>query len=437
METKEKQNTIPSLEQIGITLDPWQQEVLKTEGNIVLRSGRQSGKSTVTSILAGDYAATNKGKLVMVIAAVERQAYLLFEKILYYMEKTYPRLIKQGKDRPTKSCIKLTNGSIIHCLPTGLTGYGIRGYTIDLLIADEAAFIPEEVFTAITPALATRYSKGARIVLLSTPFGRQGYFYSAFNDETFTKFHVSSEECPRIDKEFLQQEKRRMTELQYTQEYLGEFIDELRQFFPDELIKKCMRLQRPNTIDNTKNYYLGVDIARMGEDESTFEIGYLDENKHVIQVENQITTKTRLNETTNHIISLNHQYIFKKIFIDDEGIGVAVYDYLLQEDSTKRAVVPINNSQRILDKDETKRTRLLKEDLYSNLLRLMEAGEIQLLEDPEIFQSLKSVQFQYTSDTLGRSHLKIFGNYTHIAEGLIRLGWCVKYKSLNTWIDSF
>jgi hypothetical protein len=45
-----------------------------------------------------------------------------------------------------------------------------RGFTIDLLIADEAAFVPSEVFQAVTPALAAR--KGARIVLLSIPFER-------------------------------------------------------------------------------------------------------------------------------------------------------------------------------------------------------------------------------------------------------------------------
>ncbi len=30
--------------------------------------------------------------------------------------------------------------------------------------------------------------------------------------------------------------------------------------------------------------------------------------------------------------------------------------------------------------------------------------------------------------------IKIFGNYTHIAEGLIRAAWCVKDKSLNPYI---
>jgi hypothetical protein len=60
-----------------------------------------------------------------------------------------------------------------------------------------------------------------------------------------------------------------------------------------------------------------------------------------------------------------------------------------------------------------------------------------LLDDEEIFQSFKSVQYEYTTDTKGRSHLKIFGNYTHIVEGMTRLAWCVKYKPLNIWIKSF
>jgi hypothetical protein len=425
------------MENINLNLDQWQSDVLQAEGNLAIRAGRQVGKSTVVSMLAGDYAAKNKDKLIMIIAAVERQAYLLFEKVLFYMEMKYPRLIEDGKDRPTKSCIKLKNGSTIYCLPTGMDGYGIRGYTIDLLIADEAAFINDDVFSAITPALATRISSGARIVLLSTPFGREGYFARAFQDPHFKTFHVSSEECLRIDRDFLAQEKQRMTKRQYAQEYMGEFVDDLLQFFPDKLIQACMRTKRPNKIDVKDSYYLGVDLARMGEDESTFEIGYLTNNKRIIQVENQITTRTKLNESTRHIIQLHKLYNFQKIFIDDEGIGVGVYDFLLEDETTKRVIIPINNSQRILDKDETKRTKLLKEDLYNNLLRLMENNEIDLLDDPEIFQSLKSVQFEYTSDTRGRSHLKIFGNYTHIAEGLIRLAWCIKYKPLNIWIKSF
>ena len=420
-------------------LDAWQQEVLDTDGNIVLRSGRQVGKSTVISIKAGEYAAKNSNKTIMIIAAVERQAYLLFEKVLAYLESNYSKMVKKGKDRPTKTKVKLYNGSTIYCLPTGLTGYGIRGYTVDLLIADEAAFIPEDVWTAVTPMLATT---GGKLILLSTPHGKKGYFYERFQDDSFNSFHISSEEVAskrqepqRSDMiEHQAKQKERRSKREYAQEYLGEFIDELQQFFPDELIKECMRARSPQNINVFRNYVLGVDVARKGKDQSTFEIIRLTEQNRLIQVENQITTKTFLSDTTTHIINLDKQYHFKKIFIDDGGIGVGVFDYLINNSQTRRKTIPLNNAQRVIDYNQDRKKKLLKEDLYNNLLHLMERGEIDLLDDPEIFQSMKSVQYEYTSDKQGKPQLKIFGTYTHITEGLIRAAWAIKYKNLKIWV---
>ena len=410
-------------------LDKWQKDVLACKGNVVLRSGRQVGKSTVISQKAGEYACNHPQKTILVIASVERQAFLIFEKILGYIYDNHKNLIKRGKDRPTKSRIRLTNGSVIHCLPTGLSGYGIRGYTIDLLIADEAAFIPEEVWTAVTPMLAV--TKGD-IILLSTPFGKGGYFFRCFEDETFTSFHVSSEDCPRISKDFLDQEKKRMSRLQYAQEYLGEFVDELRRFFSTELIQSCMHKkgEMPFPKSNYKNY-LGVDVARMGRDDSVL-FSVAEYKGTLYQIEMEVTSKTRLTETTRMIINANHKHNYKKIFIDDGGMGVGVFDPLLEHPETKRKVIPINNSSRGLDCDrgDGRKKKLLKEDLYNNLLSLMEQGRIKLRNDPDIALSLKSIQAEYTE----AGKMKIFGSYSHITEALIRAAWCLKTKSLNIYI---
>lgn len=405
-------------------LDKWQKDVLDTKGNICIRTGRQVGKSTVVSIKAADYAAKNSKKTILVIASVERQAQLLFEKIMDRLFRKFPKMIKKGKERPTKSKVYLTNGSVIHCLPTGLSGHGIRGYTVDLLIADEAAFIPEEVWTAVTPMLAV--TKG-NIILLSTPFGKGGYFYRCFKDDRYTSFHVSSEDCPRKDEVFLESERQRMTKLQYAQEYLGEFIDELRQFFPTHVIKSCMNAQR--TQPTSGHNFLGVDIARMGMDESVFVSTNRRKLKNkLIMFDMEITEKTLLTDTVRTVKKLDKLYNYKRIYIDDGGMGVGVFDPLLEDNQTKRKVVAINNSTRSIDND-TQRKKLLKEDLYNNLLYLMETKQILLLQDPEILMSLKSVQAEYVNN-----RLKIFGNYTHIAEALIRAAWCMKDKSLNIWI---
>lgn len=407
-------------------LDDWQEEVLKTEGNIVLRSGRQVGKSTIIALKAAKYALDNPKKNILVIASVERQALLLFEKILSNLHNTNKAMIKKGKDRPTKHKLCLTNGSVIHCLPTGLSGYGIRGFTIDLLIADEAAFIPEEVWTAVTPMLAI--TRG-HIILLSTPFGKGGYFYRCFNDESFTNFHISSEDCPRKNQEFLDQEKKRMSILQYAQEYLGEFVDELRQFFSLDLIQYCMKIPSsafPYLNDDKK--FLGVDVARMGRDDSVlFSLAMKGDILYEIDLE--ITNKTRTTDTVRTILYADKQHNYRNIFIDDGGIGVGVFDPLLIHEQTKRKVIPINNASRSLDRESKRKKKLLKEDLYSNLLSLMEQGKIKLKYNQDVIDSLRSVQCEYTP-----SGMRIFGNYTHIAEALIRAAWCVKTKGLNIYI---
>lgn len=413
-----------------IKLDFNQEEVLKANGNIVLRSGRQCGKSTVISVKAGEFAVKNRKKTILVIASVERQAYLLFEKILSYLLDNYKSYVMQGKDRPTKSRVKLKNGSIIYCLPTGLTGHGIRGYTVDLLIADEAAFIPEEVWSAVTPMLSTTEGQ---IILLSTPFGKDSYFYRCFQDSSFKKFHWSSEDCPRINKEFLKREKERMSRLQYAQEYLGEFVDELLQFFPTDLIKKTLTLLPPGKVKNPYfKYFLGVDVARLGGDESTFVVLEKTTDKTLIMKELITSDRMLSPQIIGQIKALHRKYDFTKIYIDDGGLGAPIFDMLLEDDLTRRVVVGINNSAKPLDREEKRRRKILKEDLYHNLLSLMESNQIKLLESPELVRSLSSVQYEYNSD----GFVRIFGNYTHIAEGLIRAAWCVKDKSLNIWISS-
>ncbi len=421
-----------------IIYDDWQRAVLSAKGNLAIRSGRQTGKSTVIAALVGQYAKKNKNKTIMVIASTERQAYLLFEKIFDYVYTNYKSYLLKGRQNQTKSKLKLKNKTVIYCLPTGLDARGIRGYTVDLLIADEAAFIPRAVFDALTPSISTRTSSGARIILLSTPFGRENYFYECFDNDTFTKFHISSEECPRQDKAFLAAEKKRMSKIAYAQEYLGEFADGQMQWFKDNLIKDCQTLSRQNIppIDKNKNYFLGSDIARMGDDNSTFQI-FEELDGKLYQRENITTQKTRLDETYKFILHLDSVYDFQKIFIDNEGIGVGVYDFLMGNDQTKFKTLGVLNSLEM--PRENGRKKYQKEELYTLFLSLMRQKLVFLLDDDNIFFSLRSIIFDYTTDNLGASHLKIGASRhtdTDIPEGLIRAALAIKWKDLNPSVYS-
>jgi hypothetical protein len=77
----------------------------------------------------------------------------------------------------------------------------------------------------------------------------------------------------------------------------------------------------------------------------------------------------------------------------------------------------------------------LKEDLYDNLVALGERGEIKLLDDADVKLSLRSVQYEHVMKEGQPTKMRIFGRYTHIAEGIIRAAWCSKERINKLWID--
>jgi len=166
----------------------------------------------------------------------------------------------------------------------------------------------------------------------------------------------------------------------------------------------------------------------MGRDDTVL-FSLLERGDILYEIDLMITNQTLLTDTVREILHADQKHNYRNIYIDDGGMGVGVFDPLLEHEQTKRKVVAINNSSRTIDRDE-RRKRLLKEDLYGNLLTLMEQGRIKIKDNPETIQSLKSIQCEYT-DT---GKMKLFGSYTHITEALIRAAWCVKSKSLNIYI---
>jgi phage FluMu gp28-like protein len=163
--------------------------------------------------------------------------------------------------------IQLSNGSRIVALPCGPDGATLRGYTADLVVMDEAAFMPEDVIASVIfPMLAT--TNGAAI-MLSTPWGRDHIFYRSFKNPNYWSQHVRAEECPRISKEFLEEQRRDIGELRYKMEYEAEFVEDENSFFSQDLIRECVEDYDPIDEDQLKtggriagDYYLGADFGK-------------------------------------------------------------------------------------------------------------------------------------------------------------------------------
>ncbi|KKL83315.1 hypothetical protein LCGC14_1975960 [marine sediment metagenome] len=436
--------------------DDWQKEIIEdTSKDILLCKGRQIGGTTVFAQKAAKWMA-EKGETILVGSITEEQAKLVIVMVKEILMRDYPGAIATvKKDKPTLDKIILKNKGWIRSRAVGTMGDAFKGFTAGINWFNEMSKWPELAFIAIMPTLLTT---GGGMWGDSTPFGKfinnttkKTFFFKCF-ENTDGRWKIYYKTSPEVIKErkltefwtiekreaslkFLKDQKATMSKSEYSQEYLGLFMDDVSQWFPDELITSCMTEERQDKIDKNAIYFLGVDVARMGEDESTFEIFQLTDKGHLYQIENQTTKKTTLPQTFEHIKQLWALYDFSKIFIDSEGIGVGVFDWLMFDDDTKHITEAIDNSKQIMSVDG--RTRKLQKTLkYSHFKMMMETGKVHLLDDSNIFQSFKSVQFAYTNDNLGVRHLKIFGNYTHIAEGSTNAGWGEKSKHLNLQVYS-
>jgi hypothetical protein len=412
------------------TLDDWQKEYIETppEQDCFLLCGRQVGKTTAMSIKAVELCIKHfkKGEFVLINSIIERQAFLMLTKSLVYAQAKYPQLIMKGKDKPTMHKLCFTNGTGIVSYAAGLEGSSSRGPTIKKVMVDEGSRMSELYFVAVLPTMSVSYGS---MDIASSPFGKkhpdgtEKFFYKCSKDEHFKKFYVSAEDCPRHTKEFLERQKNRLTKLAYAQEYLAVFTDELQRIFPDELLNKVCVLKRIPM--HKGKFYLGVDVAGFGEDECSFEIMEKMPDKTIEQRESITERHNYTTDTTRRILELNSNYKFKKIGVDDGGLGFGVFSELMNNKKTKGKTEALNNSSRFIDEEEEKSVKLLKEAMYVNLLVLMENNKIKLLDDDEIKASLSSIQ---------HDEGKIFSFNAHITEGISRAVWVAeKDKSLNIW----
>ncbi|TYT27641.1 terminase [Luteimonas viscosa] len=218
----------------GMQPDAWQEAVLNSDSRrMLLLCSRQSGKSTTCASLAVHQALYDPG-LVLLIAPAQRQSSELFRKVreVYTALPDVPRIVQESALR-----MELANGSRIIALP-GTEGT-IRGYSgARTVIIDEASRVDDALFAAVRPMLATTQG---RFVALTTPYGKRGWFYESWeHGEGWRRTKITAHDCPRIDPEWLAEERRLIGDWQYRQEYMCEFVDTDEQFFASDLIEAAL-----------------------------------------------------------------------------------------------------------------------------------------------------------------------------------------------------
>src|ERR671911_653418 len=220
---------------LGLKPDPWQEDLLSsTSERVLLNCCRQSGKSTMTGVIALHRALYHPGSLILCLAPALRQSQELFGKVLSFY-RDLGRPIPAQAER--KLSLELENDSRIVTLPgTEKTIRGFSGAT--LLIVDEASRVSDELYFAIRPMLAV---SGGALMMLTTPYGKRGIFYEEWTSgHGWQRYEVPAAECPRISPQFLQEERDALPSWVYRQEYECSFEETEDQVFTTEMVERAV-----------------------------------------------------------------------------------------------------------------------------------------------------------------------------------------------------
>jgi hypothetical protein len=222
---------------LSIEPDEWQEDFLRSSSDrVLLNCSRQSGKSTMSAVIALHRALYYPGSLVLCLAPALRQSQELFGKVADFYRELGRPVAPQGE---RKLSLELENGSRIITLPG--SEKTIRGFSgAALLLLDEASRVDDGLYYAIRPMLAV---SGGALVMLTTPYGKRGVFYEEWISGAghgWERFEVPASQCPRIAETFLMEEDESLPPFIFRQEYECSFEETEDQVFTTDLIDRAV-----------------------------------------------------------------------------------------------------------------------------------------------------------------------------------------------------
>jgi hypothetical protein len=260
-------------------------------------------------------------------------------------------------------------------------GATIRGFSkVSLLVFNEAAYVEESVYEAAAPFLAA--SKESRMILISTPFGQNGYLWRAWNSEFFAKSQVAAEQCPLITKDFLEKERASIDTLSFEREYHAVFLSSQDAYFPTELIASRTQaytlVETPLTQHEGMAFYLGADWARVeGGDRTVLTVLGVNRENHGKVLWIKSFEGISYVDQVEYVQWLHRQWQFRRISSDASAHAT--------NDMLRRKMLPV---------DSVKFTTGRKVEMYGRLKSALEADRLILPQHPNLQRELSTFQYK-------------------------------------------
>ena len=358
---------------------------------VCCKSSRQKGKSLMIANLLLYYAINFKKTKSYCISPTLKQAKNVYNTIVDAIEGT--PIVKNSN--ATDLYITLINGSAI-MFKSAEQRSGLRGYTADFLCVDESCFIDDDTFYSLV--LPWTDARKAPILMVSTPFVKDGFFWKYYNFGLEGKNNVTTIDwCderfrPDIEKilppDKLEMYRSFLPSKVFRCEYLGEWLDDDGTVFTN--FKNCIY---DAEISPTDKLWVGIDWSNQGENDDTA-ISILNQDGHqvLLQYWNDLTPLGQIDKIYEVLRPIEKQIVVIQPELNSVGTP---YTDLLKERlqvSTRSKVKGFNTSN------------ASKAEIVSNLQVAFENCNIGILDDPKQLRQLGVYSAEFNPKTKNVSY---------------------------------
>lgn len=375
---------------------PWQTEVflgLQThykDSIHVVKSKRQVGKSILAEIISLFNCLQNKNFKVYIVEPSFTQADKVLTE-LYLMCKGRPFFSKHNN---IKRAIYFKNGSEVRLFSEQQGIAILQGFTCNLLIIDEAAYLKTDTIDAVMPYVNA--TKGP-IIMFSTPRAKAGPFYDYFcmglskeNNNVYAYDWVKYDTSELLSPTKLELYRKTVDPLKFRTYYLGEFLENQSAFFGN--YDSCVKPTKPGFLPGISQYsklVFGIDWGSgVGADWTAISIirqlGDMIELLDVVYFNDKDP-----NQTINEIEKLAKKWQPNRITVETNSIG-NVYFGLLKDRMRGNGITVAGFTT----------TNDSKDKIISKLQVLMQNNKIDLFADPELLVELS--QYEMTFSKTGK-----------------------------------
>ena len=373
---------------------------------IIYNASRQSGKTLLLHNVAVYYALQNKDNFIMIVSPTDGQVKKIYKQILESI--IHLPFVDKFKSQSGDAEINFLNGSTM-IFRSAQSFNSLRGYSLTHLLCDEFAFFDEEVYnTVLAPTLAVR---GKKALFCSTPKGTN-LFYRMYNlgltEEKYKSFKTTYKDNPYADKDFIEEQKKILSDAQFKQEYLGEFIDSAALFQNIENYSVLNQIESPVQGDS---YFAGIDIGFKNDSTVISIFNHKSELVH-IKILNQVSFQ----EQVRIIKETTQKFDVVLTYVESNNQGVAIIDGLIAAGMWK------------LQSFET--TATSKPKIINQFLADFNQGLIKFVNNEQLKQQFKAFGYK-----MGNNGHVTFGGTGGIHDDIV-MATIIGYANLKLNVNS-